>query len=342
MKPGFTGLSLSVLMLAMVPTPFAQDTSVNVNSFVIPELSEVPVIDGDLSDAVWNTIPEIPMDKDGDSPAAEPGTGDLDIVLKVAWDEETNALYLHVDVTDESFINVQGRGSSAGDGGWRNERLEVVIDGSNSGSADSTTTSGLHQQYTFDMPNNWDENDPDNGLYGSFDTGGLAVSTDFVSVPGYERIEGSVNVTNDHYPFNIADEFLESAVRIRALNPDAVEWLEQPVNFTWEIKLVPFDFLLNIEDLGYDISDPALVESGWLEALEDDAHIVLDLEENEVIGFSPQMNDADVFDLTPAREHQTNTTGFAGNWNSSENLTGLILGPPSDPGTSVADWAVHE
>ena len=111
-------------------------------------------------------------------------------MLKVAWDDQTNALYLAVNVKDEAFINIQGLGSSAGGNGWQNERLEVILDGSNSGDPASTTTTGFHQQYIFDMPNNWDPNDPAASQYGSFDQpGGIPPSTSFVQVPTYERIE---------------------------------------------------------------------------------------------------------------------------------------------------------
>ena len=58
------------------------------------------------------------------------------------------------------------------------------------------------------------------------------------------------------------------------------------------------------------------------------------------VGFTAQQNDADVFGTSPTREHQTNTTGFSNNWNSSEQLTGLILGPKSSGGTGVKEWSL--
>lgn len=320
----------------------AQDVSVNVNSYTIPELSTVPVIDGDLSDEAWANVPAIPMDKDGDSPAAEPGTGDLDIVLKVAWDDETNALYFGVNVQDDAFINVQGLGSSLGESGWRNERLEIVIDGLNTGTADSSTTSGFHQQYTVDMPNTWDPFDPEAGFFGGFDQDpdNYPVSTDFIQVPTYERIEGTLNFGGpDHYPYNIADEYFESAAQIRVTDPAATEWLEAPVEYNWEVKIVPFEFLLPADSAVLDIADPAAVESGWIGWFEDEGNDPLDLEEGKVVGASVQQNDDDVFAEEPARQHQTNTTGFSANWNSSESLTGLILGPASE--TTVSDWSLQ-
>ncbi len=326
----------------------AQDTSVNVNAFEIPELSTVPVIDGDLSDDVWTSVPTIPMNMDGDSPAAEDGAGDLDITLKVAWDDETNALYFSVNVIDDAFVMTNGRGSSAGDGGWRNERLEIIIDGLNTGDAGSTNTTPFHHQYVFDMPNTWDpwaeDNDIENGVFfdqeiGYFNNadGGIDPSADFVMAPVFERVEGALNVTNAHAPWNVSDNFLESAAMIRVTDPSVTEWIEAPVEYNFEIKLVAFDELWPAADLGYEIDNPDNVAAGWDSFFTDEIHIVKDLEVNGVIGFSPQMNDADLWDLAPTREHQTNTTGVAGNWNSSESLSALVL----VGGSSVPDWALQ-
>lgn len=326
----------------------AQDTSVNVNEFQIPELATVPVIDGDLSDAAWDNVPVIPMDKDGDSPAAEPGSGDLDITLKVAWDDETNALYFSINVIDDAFVMTQGRGSSAGDGGWRNERLEIIIDGLNTGDAASTNTTPFHHQYVFDMPNSWDpwasDNNIENGVFfdqevGLFNTadGGIAPSANFVSVPVFERIEGALNVANGHAPWNVSNNYLESAAMIRATDSSVTEWIEAPVEYNFEIKLVVFDELWPASDLGYEIDNPDNVAAGWDSFFTDEIHIVKDLGVNSVVGFSPQMNDDDVWTNAPARQHQTNTTGVAGNWNSSESLSALVL----VGGTSVPDWALQ-
>lgn len=328
---------------------FAQDTSVNVNSYTIPELPGVPVIDGDLSDAVWANVPTIPMDKDGDSPAAAPGTGDLDIVLKIAWDDETNALYFALNVIDESFVQVRGFGSSAGTDGYNNERLEIIIDGTNTGDANSTTTSGFHQQYTFDLPYTYDYWGPDNdiakkkfvaGELGYFNTleGGIAPSSTFIPVPVFERIEETLNLTNDSAPWDIADDYVLSAAQIRVTDPNVTEWIEAPVEFNWEVRIVPFEYLEPAANLGYDITDPAEIATGWLSFWKDPAHIPLDLEPNKVIGCVPQQNDGDVWGQAPAREHQTNTSGVAGNWNSSESLTGLILGAKA---TAIPDWSLQ-
>ncbi len=329
------GFVLFCIMALTMPGD-AQDTSVNVNSYTIPELPSVPIIDGDLTDAVWANVPTIPMDKDGDSPAAEPGTGDLDIVLKIAWDDETNALYFAINVIDESFVDIQGWGSTAGTGGYLNERLEIIIDGSNTGDSASDTTTGFHQQYTVDLPNNWDPFDPEALYYGGFDQeGGYPVSTEFIQVPTYEQITDTIA---GDYPWNIADEYYESAARIRVTDPNATEWLEAPVEINWEVKIVPFVYLIGADALGYDQTDPANIENGFLAVFEDEINEALDMEEGLVIGCVPQQNDGDIFAESPEREHQTNTSGYDGNWNSSENLTGLILGPAA---VSVSDWSIH-
>jgi len=77
--------------LAQAGAVHAQDTSVNVNSLSAYELNELPVIDGDLSDPCWTGLSDILVDKLGDAPASEE-PGDLDVVSKAAWDEETNCL----------------------------------------------------------------------------------------------------------------------------------------------------------------------------------------------------------------------------------------------------------
>ncbi len=341
---------ISVFLIGIIATMgFTQDTSVNVNEFTIPELSTVPEIDGDLSDAAWANVPAIPMDQDGDSPAGVAGSGDLDIVLKVAWDDETNALYFGINVIDDVLVATRGMGSSAGDAGWNNERLEIIMDGANTGDPASSTTSGWHQQYTFDMPNTWDDwdasNDLDNHVFmdggvGYFNTagGGIAVSADFVRVPVFERIEGTLGLGAAHAPWNISDSFLESAVQIRATDPNAAEWIEASVEYNWEIKLVPFEYLEGASNLGYDLDDPANISTGYQDFWEMEDHVVVDLEANKVIGFTAQQNDADEWSDAPAREHQTNTTGISGNWNSSESLSALILGPKA---ASVSDWSLQ-
>ena len=333
------GFCVVVLALAALPA-FAQDTSVNVNSFTAPELPTVPEIDGVLEDSVWAAVPAIPMDKDGDSPAAEPGTGDLDITLKVAWDEETNCVFFGLHVIDESYINTSGHGSSVGDAGYNNERLEVVIDGSNSGLAESNTSSGWHHQYVFDMPNIVDPWDPDNAFYGMADT---PVSTEFIPVMVSEHIQAVLQPSADTYPdgLNLADDYIESAAQLKCTNPDATEWMEQPVEFVWEVKLAIFEELGPADGwYGYDLADPAMAATGFEEYLALPDHMRVDLAEDKVIGFTVQQNDGDVYnpDGQPTREHQTNTTGVAGNWNSSESLSGLILGPTL---AGVDDWALR-
>jgi len=323
-------------------------TAGNVNTFTIPELATVPVIDGDLSDACWANVPAIPMDKDGDSPAATPGIGELDIVLKVAWDDETNAVFFGLNVIDDSFVSVRGMGSLEGNDGYNSERLEIIIDGSNTGSADSSTTSGYHQQYCFDMPNTYDTWDPTNNIekkifvtenVGYFsDLGGIPVSSTFVSSPVFERIQDTLNFDNTHSPWDIADDFCQSAAKIRVTDPSVTKWAEAPVEFNWEVKIVPFAYLMTASNLGYDIADPANIANGWIDFFKDPVQEKVDMKEGVTIGFTAQQNDVDIWDAAPTRIHQTNTVGFDNTWNSSENLSGLILGAKA---TTVSDWELQ-
>jgi hypothetical protein len=312
------------ISLLVASTGMAQDTSKNVNTLTAPELSGLPIIDGDLSDAVWANVPEIIVNGNGDSPA--PTTpGDLDIVMKVAWDEESNALLFGFSVVDDVFINLLSRGSSLGDGGYNNERMELIINGANTGDAGHGEDSVFHTQYTFDLPTTWDAQ-----------PGGindLPVSSSFVSVPVLEGIDGSIQAPA--FPFDFDDTYVESAARIRVTDPNATEWLEAPVEWTWEFKVVVYDELFSAGAFGYDTNDAALIAEGFKAFFEDSGNIIHDLNVNDVIGISPQQNDADVFSQSPEREHQVNTTNVAGNWNSSADLTGLILAAQT---TNVSDW----
>ena len=125
----------STLFVVFVYLPLAlhaQDTHVNVNSFTAPELQSVPLIDGDLTDSCWEGVSEIKVDKLGDAPqSAKPG--DLDVFVKSAWDQETNALYFAVRILDNVFIDLYGYGSPLDTQGWKNERFEIMLDGMNTG-----------------------------------------------------------------------------------------------------------------------------------------------------------------------------------------------------------------
>lgn len=326
MKQTFVkAMALSLLTASAV---WAQDTSVNVNTLTAPELPELPVIDGDLSDGVWANVSEVVVDGDGDDPA--PTTpGDLDIVMKVAWDEESNAVLFGFSVVDDVFVNVLGRGASLGQGGHNNERMELIINAANTGDAGHGEDSDYHTQYIFDIPNTWD---PQPGGIND-----LPVSTDFVQVPVFEGVDGSIHGST--YPYNFDDTYIESAAQIRVTDPNATEWLESPVEWTWEFKIVLYDEFFSTGAIGYDTNDTVEIESGYKAFFEDPVHIIHDLEVNDVIGISPQQNDSDIFAQSPSREHQVNTTNVAGNWNSSADLTGLILAAQS---ASISDWELMQ
>lgn len=314
------------LSLLAVPAGWSQDTGKNVNTLTAPELSSTPVIDGDLSDAVWANVPEIIVNGDGDSPAPT-AAGDLDIVMKVAWDDESNALLFGFSIVDDVFVNVLSRGSSLGSGGHNNERMELIINGANTGDAAHGEDSVFHTQYTFDIPTTWD-----------VQPGGIndvAPSSSFVSVPVFEAIDGSI--IPPALPFDLNDGFVESAAQIRVTDPNAAEWLESPVEWTWEIKVVVYDELFSAATAGYDLNDATLAADGFKAFFEDPINLMRNLQVNDVIGISPQQNDSDIFAQAPEREHQVNTTNVAGNWNSSADLTGLILAAQA---ADVSDWEV--
>ncbi len=310
--------------LLAAPTVWAQDTSVNINTLTAPELSEVPVIDGDLNDEAWANIPEIVVDGSGDSPAPT-SAGDLDITMKVAWDDESDTLFFGFNIVDDVFLNLLSRGSSLGGSGWNNERMEFIINAANTGNPDHGEDSEFHTQYTFDIPTTWD---PQPGGIND-----LPVSSEFISVPVFEAIDGSL--IPGALPFDLDDEFVESAARIRVTDPNATEWLESPVEWTWEIKIATFSELFSAGAFGFDTNDQALLDSGFKAFFEDPGNLRKELNVNDVIGISPQQNDADVFAQSPEREHQVNTTNVAGNWNSSADLTGLILAAQA---SDVSEW----
>ncbi len=306
--------AVGLVSLVFVFGAYAQDTSVNVNTLEAPELASVPTIDGDLSDPAWADIPEIIVNGSGDSPA--PTTeGDLDIVMKVAWDDETNALYFAFNIKDDVFINLQGLGSSQGGSGWQNERMELILNGLNTGDASHGENSDFHTQYIFDIPNTAD--DEPNGI------GNIPISTEFISVPVFEGIDGSIQAPG--LPFNLNDGYVESAAMIRVTDPNVDGWLEAPVEWNLELKIVVYNEQLSNSVVGVDVNDAVNQENGFLAFFEDDLHIIRDLELNDVIGISPQQNDADVLGASVEREHQVNTTNRSGNWDSSAELTGLIL-----------------
>ncbi len=317
--------SISIVALfvcVMAVSGFAQDTSVNINTLEAQKLSTVPTIDGDLSDPAWANIPEIVVNGSGDD-SAPSEAGDLDITMKVAWDDETNALYFAFNVKDDYFLNLLGIGSSQGGSGWQNERLELITNGANTGDPSHGENSEFHTQYIFDIPNTID--DAPNGL------ANIPFSTEFISVPVFEGIDGSIQASE--LPYNLSDDYIESAAMIRVTDPGADGWLEVPVEWNWEIKVVIFEEMHSNSVVGVDTSDPAMVAEGYKEFFEEGMNVVKDLALNDVIGISPQQNDADEFG--GGREHQVNTTNRDGNWDSSEFLTGLIL---VEGTTGIQNW----
>ena len=68
MKKGWGGLIF--LLWAMTFAAYGQDTSVNVNTIVAPELASAPTIDGNLDEEAWGPVPAIPLTGSGDDPAA--------------------------------------------------------------------------------------------------------------------------------------------------------------------------------------------------------------------------------------------------------------------------------
>ncbi len=297
-----------ICVCATASLVLAQDTSVNVSSFSVPELGDIPVIDGDISDGAWANIPWMDVDKDGDPPGnpAPPEAGNLDVQMKAAWDDETNALYFAFHVVDDVFINEYGRGSSAGTGGWQHESLELVINAENTGSSADGEGSDHHAQYTFQFPNTIDDQ--------PIGMGDLDVSTDLISLPIFEGIDG--HFAGESPTFDIDNDYVESAGMIRATRAGEPAWEGSPVEFYIEFKIVPFSIL-----------------KGSLDAPE---NVLKDLEALDVIGIDPCMNDSDSFG--GAREWRVNLSGTGAGWNSSAELVGMILEASQTP---VADWTLY-
>ncbi len=294
----------------------AQDTSKNVNSLIAKELSVVPTIDGDVSDAAWADIPEIQLTGSGDSPApTEPG--DLDFFMRAGWDDETNALYFAFRVVDDHFVNMMGKGSSFGDSNWKMERMEFVTNGANTGLVSDGEDSDYHTQFIFDLANTVD---PQPG--GILD---LPVSSSFVSIPVYEGIDGSIQAID--LPYNLSDDYVQSAAKIRVTGGNPEAWGDAAVEWILEMKLVIFNKLTSTGMIGYDTADEENIATGYKSFFEDPANEIRNLQPNDVIGISPQQNDADIYDISAEREHQVNSTNRPENWNSSAELTGLILAP---------------
>lgn len=164
----------------------------------------------------------------------------------------------------------------------------------------------------------------------------VPVSAPFVSVPVLEAIDGSIIPSG--MPFNLNDDYVQSAAMIRVTDANAAMWAEAPVEWNWEFKIVVFDQMFDTNAVGIDTADQANIDNGYLDFFKDPLNVVHQLKANDVIGLSPQQNDSDEYDIPPTRNHQQNTTNRAGNWNSSAELTGLILLPPQ---AAVADWMVR-
>jgi len=287
---------------------FAQDTSVNVSSFSIPELAAIPVIDGDISDGAWESIPWMAVSEDGDPPGnpAPPEAGNLDVQMKAAWDDETNAVYFAFHIIDDVFINEYGRGSSAGGNGWKHESLEVVFNAENTGSSADGEGSDHHAQYTFQFPNTIDDQ--------PLGIGDLDVSTDFISLPVFEGIDG--HFAGEEPTFDIDNNFVESAGMLRATKAGEPAWEGSPVEFYFEFKIVPFSILKG--------------------SLDDAENVVKDLEALDVIGIDPCMNDSDSY--SGDREWRVNLSGTGAGWNSSAELVGMILEAAQTP---VNNWSMY-
>lgn len=299
----------TALLSAAVSVSFAQDTSVNSSSFEAPELSEVPVIDGDPSDAVWESIEWMEITMPGDGPGSVPSEpGNWDAFMKSAWDDETNAVYFLFRVIDDSYIKDSGQGADSGSS-YQSESLEFVINAENTGSAEHGEGSDFHAQYVFEFPS----------TLKTIEEGGVAdlpVSLDLVEMPVYEKVDG--HFAPSELPYDLDDAFIESAGKIRATDPDAVnqEWgTEFPVEFYFEIKLVLFSVLKD--------------------AIDSPDNVVKDLEPLDVIGVDPAFNDTDVFEVE--RTWRKNLSGDGNAWNSSENLAGMILQAPS---SDIEDWSL--
>ena len=166
----------------------------------------------------------------------------------------------------------------------------------------------------------------------------VPVSTSFVLSKIYEGITYKINPPV--YPFNVCDDYLHSAGSLRVTDSNAKAWLESPVELQIEIKLVVFNKLSKLAGTIYDPNKSENIADDYKKYFLLPQNEMRRLKPNDVIGISLQMCDADknTYPKEIQRNHQNTTTGYAGCWNSSEFLSGLILAPPK---TTVSEYQLY-
>lgn len=131
---------LTILIFSM--NSFA-DIYPRTDTLFISETTELPAIDGDAADAVWETVEWAPIDQvwmpwgnDASNLDQEDGLeiydGEEDFTgnFKVVWSAETDLLYFLVQTTDDVFVD----GYVFPDGGYPNyDIVEIFIDEDRSG-----------------------------------------------------------------------------------------------------------------------------------------------------------------------------------------------------------------
>ena len=107
-----------------------------------------------------------------------------------------------------------------------------------------------------------------------------------------------------------------------------------------EIKLVVFNKLCKLSAGIYDPNKPENIADDHKKYFLLPQNEMRILKPNDVIGISLQMCDSDknTYPKEIQRNHQNTTTGYAGCWNSSERLSGLVLAPPQQ---SIVDFLLY-
>ena len=90
----------ALCLYSTIPLQAAQD-----NPLLIPEVAQVPVIDGKSNDSCWTAITWQPLDQVWIPYGTPSDTTEFQGRYKVVWSAESNLLYFLVQVTDDTLVD---------------------------------------------------------------------------------------------------------------------------------------------------------------------------------------------------------------------------------------------